>query len=120
MLDAAPMARAASFCGLAATLFTLLVAGSADAAIDYRASSQATAGAAHSITIATPPGVQPGDVMFATIASGGPRLTLQAAGWIPILTTDAGPGLEQQSFYRVATAAESSTQTFAAASGSDD
>jgi hypothetical protein len=98
----------------------LLGAGSADAAITYHGASQATATAAHSVTVATPAGVQPGDVMIATVAAGGPRIALQATGWTPVRTTDGGPALDQFSFYRVVTDGEPAAQTFAAPSGSDD
>jgi hypothetical protein len=109
---------AVAFC--AALSAMLLGAAGADAAVVYRASSQATAAAAHNITVPQPAGVQPGDVMVATIVAGGSRLSLTSAGWTPIRTTDGGPALDQMSFYRVAGAAEPASYTFAAATGSDD
>jgi hypothetical protein len=105
---------------LLSLVLLLAAAPAAHAAIGFRSAATATAGSAHSITVATPDGVQPGDVLIATVAAGGPRIALTSSGWTPIRTTDAGAALDQLSFYRVATTTESASHTFAAASGTNE
>ena len=105
---------------LAALALSLFACADANAAITFRSSSQAAVQKAPGVVVPAPIGVQPGDVLVATVAAGGASMALSAPGWTQIRLTDAGGALDQLSFYRVASTGEPLAYTFAAPSGTDD
>jgi hypothetical protein len=111
--------RAAVATALAVAVAVALPA-SAGASIGFRGASKASAAGAHGVWVARPAGVQPGDVMVATVAVGGPHIALGAAGWTPLRTTTGGARLQVSSFYRVVTRYDLLAYYFGAASGSGD
>ena len=92
----------------------------APAAVSFRSGSEASASKAASLTLPAPAGAQPGDVLLATVAVGGPHQTLTAPGWTLIRTTTPGAALQQHSYYRVVTASDPAAYVLTAPNANSD
>jgi hypothetical protein len=111
-----PYLRALIALAALACCFALLAPGDASAAIGFRAARTSdNAPGANSLTISVPAGTTTGDVMIATVVTGGGISSLGApAGWTAITnTTPTWSGSARSlTYYRAATATEPGSYTW--------
>src|SRR5438270_4752279 len=87
------------------------LAGSADAAITFRASSSANASSATSVSVPAPAGLISGDVEVVSVVAGSGTVTITASGWTLIRSTNKG-GFIESLYWKAAGSSEPSSYTF--------